>query len=890
MNTKNTNFKFRYFNYKIEQNIITNYHIKDSIDAFYKKELVSLDTNQKIFIIFKIMNTEGDWRCISTNQTTTNSDSDKNDLYNVFTSFWSLRSDDYHNMLISSITFKYKLFEDHIAPDKSRFNFPNIFDKTSKLNPKGYDNLPNNTEISKWSDNVYINDNKFNVAKDNYSLKATSNNNNNYVDVTVGKNTILSFVDQTSKDPNTFVRSIGNNKYYYKDGKNVFSKQLVKTKYIKPSNEDLALKDNYITMDFETRDVNKVKHVIAISIYDGKTVNSFFISDYLNSEVMLIAAVESILLRKYNGYKIYFHNFSNFDAVFLLRILANLNDAVLDKVIKRDGRIINLKLKYNISSNRSYSIYFRDSLLILPLALKKLGENFDVEIKKTIYPYTFVNDSNVNLNYVGNVPTINHFNNISNKEYRDYNKKFNNNWSIRNETIKYCENDVISLWQIISKFQNKIFNKFSIDVNNSPTLSSLAFRIYRVRYLKDYKIPCISGSLYKDIKNSYTGGSVDVYKPVGKNIYRYDVNSLYPFVMSKYPSPVGNVYKFNGDILKYKSELSCMDNENSFGFFKVKVTTPPNLKVPILQTKVKTPNGTRTVAPIGQWEGWYFSEEIINAIKHGYVVEVKSGYLFDKEYIFSEYVNDLYNLKKQSVRDSADYVISKLLLNGLYGRFGMNPYKENNVIIKGTEAISRFLNNNIVTDVVTLGDNIELISFVEDNEMEDKITSENISVPISSSITAYGRITMSEFKLKYANNLHYSDTDSIDLDTKLPDKYLSGELGDFKMENFYKKSVYIAPKVYAGVLSDNKKFIKIKGLKQDIAKTVNYSDIEKLLVRGNEFIINQEKWFKDLSTAEITTKEQKYSLMITENKRKGIYNNNKYSDTVPYKLINGVLR
>jgi hypothetical protein len=153
--------------------------------------------------------------------------------------------------------------------------------------------------------------------------------------------------------------------------------------------------------------------------------------------------------------------------------------------------------------------------------------------------------------------------------------------------------DVISLYLIIEQFQIRIFRLFEADINKYPTLSSLAFSIYRIKYLNKYKIPCITGEIYRNIKKSYTGGSVDVYKPVGKNVNRYDVNSLYPSVMSKFASPVGKITKFNGDILKYQ--------ENPFGFFFVNIKTPEYLHIPILQTRVKTKaGGVRTVSPLGE--------------------------------------------------------------------------------------------------------------------------------------------------------------------------------------------------------------------------------------------------------------------------------------------------
>lgn len=85
--------------------------------------------------------------------------------------------------------------------------------------------------------------------------------------------------------------------------------------------------------------------------------------------------------------------------------------------------------------------------------------------------------------------------------------------------------------------------------------------------------------MFKFFKKGYTGGSVDVYKSMGENIYRYDVNSLYPHVMKSFPMPVGSPTYFEGDI------ISAMQNEkkiNPFGIFEVEVTTPKNLNIPLL--------------------------------------------------------------------------------------------------------------------------------------------------------------------------------------------------------------------------------------------------------------------------------------------------------------------
>ncbi len=181
--------------------------------------------------------------------------------------------------------------------------------------------------------------------------------------------------------------------------------------------------------------------------------------------------------------------------------------------------------------------------------------------------------------------------------------------------------------------------------------------------MKDFKIPIISGKLFLDLKKSYTGGSTDMYIPYGENIFGYDVNSLYPTIMKNEKMPVGKIIYFKGDI------TACANvTTTPFGFFEVEITAPEHIKHPIIQTKVDTGNGLRTVSPLGTWKDMLFSHEIENAIKYGYKFKIISGYLFESANIFSEYIDVLYEIKQSKTKDDPMYLISKLLLNSLYGR------------------------------------------------------------------------------------------------------------------------------------------------------------------------------------------------------------------------------
>ena len=73
---------------------------------------------------------------------------------------------------------------------------------------------------------------------------------------------------------------------------------------------------------------------------------------------------------------------------------------------------------------KEVKIQFRDSLLTLPASLRNLSKSFRVE-SKGIFPYNFVNDVNINLDYKGEVPGYNFFNKVSESDYNDYKVSYN---------------------------------------------------------------------------------------------------------------------------------------------------------------------------------------------------------------------------------------------------------------------------------------------------------------------------------------------------------------------------------------------------------------------------------------------------------------------------------
>jgi len=59
-----------------------------------------------------------------------------------------------------------------------------------------------------------------------------------------------------------------------------------------------------------------------------------------------------LLLIKYNGFQVYTHNFSNFYGIFKEKYIARLDGCAITKCIRRNGKMFDIKLQYNLTDNR----------------------------------------------------------------------------------------------------------------------------------------------------------------------------------------------------------------------------------------------------------------------------------------------------------------------------------------------------------------------------------------------------------------------------------------------------------------------------------------------------------------------------------------------------------
>jgi len=681
-------------------------------------------------------------------------------------------------------------------------------------------------------------------------------------------------------DGNSFIRTLDKFVIYIDNLEIIHYDRLISNNFIKTSKVNTRLNTNIVTFDIETY-VKDGKFVpFACGWYDGEFIRTYYLTDFKSSYEMLLLALTELLEFNPNA-KVYIHNFANFDYMFLIKVLFE-NFTV--KPNFKENKVISLA--YSPKDNENIKIEMFDSYLILPSSLRTLASKYKVSDQKGFFPYSMVNENT--LDYIGITPDISAFNGITPEEYEGL---VSFTWNLRNELIRYLELDLKSLHQIILRFSRDIFDIEKIDITKLPTISSIAFKIFRTNYLKDKLLPIVKGNAHKDIRNAYYGGVVEVFKNEGTNLNLYDVTSLYPFAMLN-DMPTGNML-FSTD----------PNINNYFGIVYVEVDTsgldPKYLNYPLLPHRIDG----RMYNPLGNWTGWYFSEEVKLAISYGYAIKVLFGYKLDKtSNVFNSFNYKYFDIKAGLSDIKMDRTTAKLILNSLYGRLGMKPYQDNIEIIDSSKAVD-ILSKYNVKEQYNITENLEFIRYENKPipgflelygkdeyldfilDCDSKNISVNQSIPSAIAITAYARMFMFKTIYKLIDlgiDIYYMDTDSIVVNQAIPEEFVGNKLGLFKLEHEIRHAYFISPKLYAFETISGDLIVKAKG----IGSKLEFNQFETLI--KNESIVQaQERWFKDPANATINIKNIEMHISTINLKRRQIIVDNRMSHTTPLSIDNG---
>lgn len=630
---------------------------------------------------------------------------------------------------------------------------------------------------------------------------------------------------------------------------NKWYKSLIKPLSIYNAKGELKLKHTkpIFTFDLETISINNKEVVISISscgIFKGFLENKIFL---INKKSLITnpQVAELELFSKYfkyleniikndiihnNKLTIFAHNLGNFDGYFLYKnLLLYYPVTGVNCLIDESNTFISINL------NHGFNFEWKDSLRIFPMSLDKLCRMFAVEGKTLIYNNNFRN--------------INLFDNPI----------------LLEEFIQYSKQDSLILYYALTNAQQIYYDKFKIDIESVYSTATLSLKIFRTHFL-DKPIFTLPSNIDLQIRNGYYGGGTDVYKKYGKNLHYYDVNSLYPSAML-------NTMPYEL-ISKGIIDLSNRSLQSFFGFCIVEINCPLNMLRPVLPFH----HEGKTIYPVGNWIGCYFSEELKAVEKLGYQIKMIKGLEFSKTNLFSGFVHHFYNEKKFAFGVERD--TAKLQLNNLYGYFGRkiqgiithNIHNDQLINILLTRVVKSIkpINDNYTT--VLAYSNINYNMLEQLNNQFNSIGSDNSfvmsNVAIAAAVTSYARIAM--IPIKIDPNTLYTDTDSAFTSKPINPDLLGIELGQYKDElkgQVIAEAYFLGQKKYGYYIIDNegnqKEFSVFSGVPRN---SLSFEDIKNISQGKTIIKYIPNKFFKSFIDLNITIKDTKLTIKNTNTK------------------------
>lgn len=616
--------------------------------------------------------------------------------------------------------------------------------------------------------------------------------------------------------------------------------------------------------DIETMLVNDVHLIVGISAFNGFSNDTQMINferENLIEESNKVVKIwiENLALQNKTNSTIYFHNLGKFDGYLLMKELRDINK-YKTKIIIRENTIYEIKIEV---FKKCFII--RDSYLMIPLSLKEGGNLFNQNYKKSEFNFDEVSIDILKTDY---------------------------NLVVRLKN--YLENDTRTLYELLKRFEDFIVNSFDNRIKREVifkrmTLYSLTQYIFLKHY---YEYPFIGFNtrLDDDIRKSYLGGIVDVYRPYGKDLIMLDYNAMYPFIMSNLELGIERPKK-----------VFVIENLKEFcktqGFVKVEISCKDELKQPLISIKINK----KIIQPVGSFITVLSNIEIKYCLDHYnefYQFKPIWGYYYENSgIVFKEFIETLQTKKAQN-----NNPLFKKMMNSLYGRFGMNISKSNKTAIISLAKEDDFLEGDIVPLSRTeLNDDYVIYTYKDetwDNAAYAELLQDleykrfNIRTDWAATITAAGRIMMQN--LKEIVKVYYVDTDAIVIEKKdlekIKDLIDEKVFGKLKIVAEMEEAVFLAPKCYAYRNKENYEFI-IKGVN---SKDIKYEDKDLFakflgkLKRGSTdcLEITRVDNFKRASkTLDIGTESRTLNFTLEYDKREKIYNEEGiWIDTKPFKI------
>lgn len=532
----------------------------------------------------------------------------------------------------------------------------------------------------------------------------------------------------------------------------------------------IPLKKNFAVFDIETKGWDRP---YCIGFYNGRLFKLFLGNDCIYDFLRFS------ITHKFRAYNIYAHNGGKFDFNFLADWLKE-SDRRLEFLF-RGSTCVKLTVYHSNKTDEEGNYVnrnntrFVDSYTLLPYSLDRLTRDFNVQHAKTNFTENGERDYEVLY-----------------RLYKQNDPKF----------FAYVQHDCMGLYEVLDKFYDLIHQQNGCV---GLTLASTSLKTFKNGFL-DKELKMTSRELNDEMRQGYYGGRVEIFSLFqdNGNYFCFDVNSLYPFVMrnNKYPISPPHVVKnpSKDHYLKYE------------GFTECNVNVPYDLYLPVLPYRLDK----KLFFPVGKLHGIWDNILLQKAYEKGCKIYPLKGYVFKTDYLFKDYVDRFYSLKKHSVPNTAPYIIAKLLLNSLYGKFAQRQESES--IVKILDPSNTEYE---IKDVLDPDFNLFRV--------KTESSGNHFLPQISMHVTACSMLVLYEYMekiLESGHNIAYCDTDSVFTDHRLRQ---SERLGGMKLEYTYKRGYFLLPKTYYVCDGNGFKKVKAKGFIYEFQDKLTESSFKKAL-------------------------------------------------------------
>lgn len=522
------------------------------------------------------------------------------------------------------------------------------------------------------------------------------------------------------------------------------------------------------------------------------------------SEVTITHSIDEFMKlfskKPYSNYRkirVFFHN-EKFDGAFILNWLLQYKTQAIDSSDKfyPTRNMFSGTFKYLVSERgvfysityktRNTTIEFLDSYKLLPLSVYDIGNSFATKHRKLTMEYE-------GYRYAG--------------------------CEITKEEESYIKNDVLVMSEALQIFFNEGHNKMTIGSNCMEEFKKLVGTKddFDKLFPRLEEIELLDSNVDEYVRKSYKGGWCYLLrKGKHKNGVTLDINSEYPFVMSKFKIPFGEPKYHKGS-----DQVKISDNRYVFVRVRCNFELKENM-LPTIQIK------NNLLYPSNEWlsssyiykdgkkhtsykikDTVYDTRQELTLCETDWVLLQEHYNLYNLELVdwlefqaqvgmFDSYMKKYFEIKMNS--QGGKRTIAKLFLNNLYGKLGTN--------------------NNSSYKIARLEDGVlKWRTVTERNKKTYHVAS-------ASAITGWARwYTITHAQQNY-DHFVYSDTDSIhlncDLDKAIGFDIHPTKIGSWDCEAKWEEGFFVRQKTYIEVSNGNPNVVAC-GMGKKCKKNIQYA-------------------------------------------------------------------